>query len=252
MRVPGRGLTFSNLLPDTDEGLPYITALSYYARTRFIVNLLPLLRRASPAAGGLRRVVTVFAGGHEGPVDAGDFAGRRVGLRAARGHLCTMTTLSLAALARRAPDVAFVHNYPGGVDTGLIRPGDGAALQAMRYAFKLYLLFGGMALPECGERHAFLCTSAMYPDGGGGGGGGSGGGGVPLLLDGGGGGGAVVARGVVDDKPGSGVYSVDWDGEAVPPKVHKLIAGYIRDGMLDKVWSHTEDEFERITGSVAI
>lgn len=41
----------------------------YDARTRFIVNLLPQLKKAQ----SLRRVVTVGAGGKEGPVIPSDW-----------------------------------------------------------------------------------------------------------------------------------------------------------------------------------
>jgi hypothetical protein len=46
----------------------------YYCRTRFIINLLPLLQQAT----SLRRVVTVFAGGKEGQIYPNDFQGWKV------------------------------------------------------------------------------------------------------------------------------------------------------------------------------
>ncbi|GAB1312352.1 Oxidoreductase andH (Fragment) [Madurella fahalii] len=79
---------------DTEEGLHYPVAVSYYARLRFIVNLLPLLRNAS----GLRRVVTVLAGTKEGIVYTDDFQGRHLHMlsRRGRGHFSSMMTLALA------------------------------------------------------------------------------------------------------------------------------------------------------------
>ncbi|KAK7433264.1 hypothetical protein QQZ08_000200 [Neonectria magnoliae] len=118
---------------DTAEGLPLITSLALYSRQRLTVNLLPLIQRAS----SLRRVVTVMAGTKEGPIFADDIAGRKVPLLSARGHLCTALTLSLDALAREAPDVSFIHNFPGSVDTNLSRRGDGMVLQAVRLVSKL-------------------------------------------------------------------------------------------------------------------
>lgn len=53
-----------------------MTAVGYYGRTRFIVNLLPLLQRARH----LRRVVTVLASGHEGQIDATDFQARNLSI----------------------------------------------------------------------------------------------------------------------------------------------------------------------------
>jgi hypothetical protein len=90
---------------------------------------------------------------------------------------------------------------------------------------------------ESGERHLFLATSARYPAR-------TGGNtvpGVPLA------GGVAVARGT-DGKSGSGVYSVDWDGESAGPKVEELLAKFRKEGMVEKVWKHTEEEYKRITG----
>ncbi len=76
--------------------------MSFYARIRFAVNLLPLLQKAQ----GLRRVVTVFAGTKEGKVDTADFQARHVPLLSQRGHLTSMMTLALEAMAETAPDVS--------------------------------------------------------------------------------------------------------------------------------------------------
>ena len=92
---------------------------------------------------------------------------------------------------------------------------------------------GGLA----GERHLFLSTSQKYP--------------AAIkgekavgveLVD-----GVTVARGI-DGKSGSGVYSVDQNGESAEPKVEKLLAGMRKGGMVEKGWEHLEGEWERITG----
>jgi len=81
---------FSLTCAETSEHLRLLVALANYSHIRFIVNLLPLLQQA-PA---LRRVVVVFAGGKEGPIDSSDFQGRRVPFLSARGHLCSIITLA--------------------------------------------------------------------------------------------------------------------------------------------------------------
>ncbi|KAH7126320.1 hypothetical protein B0J13DRAFT_627912 [Dactylonectria estremocensis] len=220
---------------DTAEGLPLITAVSLYSRTRLTINLLDHLRKAS----SVRRVVTVMAGTKEGPIFADDIPGRNVPLRGARGHLCTTLTLSLDALSRKAPEVSFIHNFPGAVDTNLIRRGDGMILLAVKYWSRLSFAVTRSFLPaeECGERQAWLCLSGRYPSKEAG----DGARGVASEM---------VAIGA-DGKSGSGVYSVDWDGESAPDSIVQLLDKYRAEGMVDTVWNHLEDEFKRITGSTS-
>ncbi|KAI1772916.1 hypothetical protein F4818DRAFT_443798 [Hypoxylon cercidicola] len=107
-------LSSGSLISDTDEGLNYPTALVYCSRTRFIVNLLPQLQQAS----FLPRVVTVAAGGKEGKVFLDDLQATKLSVFTFRGHATSMIILSLEAIAEQAPEVSFVHVYPGFVKTG--------------------------------------------------------------------------------------------------------------------------------------
>ncbi|KAH7013651.1 hypothetical protein EDB80DRAFT_762242 [Ilyonectria destructans] len=221
---------------NTAEGLPLITAVTLYSRTRLTVNLLPNLRQAS----SVRRVVTVMAGTKEGPIYADDIPGRKVPLRGARGHLCTALTLSLEALSLKAPEVSFIHNFPGAVDTNLIRSGDGMILQVAKYWFRLSMAVRKSWVPaeECGERHAWLCLSGRYPAN-------EAGEGVNGVAS------ETIAMGS-DGKSGSGAYSLDWDGESASETVVKFLDRYRAEGMVDRVWDHLEGEFKRITGTTSI
>lgn len=161
----------------------------------------------------------------------------------ARGHMTSMITMAHLKLAELAPDVSFLQNYPGAVKTGLIRGDEGLAVRIMAHVFPLLTLVG--ALPhvsrrECGERQTYYCTSAMYPAAQGGEGVDS----VPLVD------GVDVAPGV-DGKIGSGVYSVNWDGEGGKTEAEKFIREHREAGLVDKLWEHTVGEFERITGKKA-
>lgn len=205
----------------------------YYSRTRFIVNLLPLLHQAT----ALRRVITVFAGGKEGPLDPSDFSGRKVSLISQRGHFSSLLTLSLEVLAKEAPDVAFIHNFPGPVKTNLFREGKGVAMFIVRALFGVIGPFIYIPNEEAGERHLFLSTSARYPAGASG----DTASGVPLAE------GVAVARGT-SGKNGSGVYSVGWNVESSGHRVEELLTKFRKEGMLEKVWKHTQEEFKRITG----
>jgi hypothetical protein len=218
---------------ETPEGLHFATALIHLSRARFIVNLLPLLQQATV----LRSVVTVFAAGKEGPLDTTDFQGWRVPLLSQRGHASSLVTLSLEALAKKAPDVSFIHDFPGPVKSNLARGGQGAAIFILKAVFKVIGPLIYIPTQESGERHLFLATSARYPAGTGD----DTALGVPLA------GGVAVARGT-SGKSGSGVYSIDWDGESSGTKVEELLAKFRKEGMVEKVWKHTEEEYKRITG----
>lgn len=218
---------------ETPEGLHYAAALVVHSRTRFIVNLLPLLQKAT----ALRRVVSVFAGTKEGPVSTTDFQGWKVPLMSQRGHASSLVTLSLEALAEKAPDVSFIHSFPGPVRSGIARGTEGAIMFIVKAVFKVLGPMVYMPTVEAGERHVFLATSAKYPAGTNG----DAASGVPLA------GGVTVARGT-NSGIGSGIYSVDSQGESAEPKVEELLAQFRKEGMIEKVWKHIEDEFKRITG----
>ncbi|KAK3361303.1 hypothetical protein B0T24DRAFT_642937 [Lasiosphaeria ovina] len=226
---------------DTAEGLYYPTAVTYYARTRLIVNLLPLLRTAT----GLRRVVTVFAGTKEGPIHTDDFATRHVPILAARGHASAIMTLSLEAIAVTAPEVSFVHDFPGPVKTNLGKDVRTPAFIIVGALFKLLWPFIGIPFAEAGDRQLFFATSARYPPARTAGGVVGSADGVPLPE------GVEVARGSAG-AVGGGVYSTNVDGETLSPKVAQVLARMRDEGVVGKVWAHTEDEFVRIAGSVAL
>ena len=213
-----------------------LTALGYYSRTRFITNLLPLLRRAS----ALRRVVTIAKGGSEGPLDSADFQARRVPLRAIRGHLCTLISLGLESIAKTAPEVSFVHADPGAVKTALFDRLEGILGVLIRVIIFIVGYWAFVPIEECGERQLYVATSARYPPASVGSDGGAG---VPLGDE------TDVARRTTGEI-GNGTYSVKSDGESASPAVQKLLTGYRDRGMVEEVWRHTESEFDRITGQV--
>lgn len=211
-----------------------MTATMYYARIRFIMNLLPLLKQST----SLRRVVTVLAGGYEGPVDATDFQARNMSMLKLRGHGVSLTDLALEKLAEQAPEVSFVHDYPGAVKTGIGR--DPTTLFARIMNFVLMIIGPWLFIPnmESGERHLFFATSAKYPPRASADTAAA----VPLVD------GVDVAQGT-DGKVGSGVYSIHWDGEHAGRKSIATLAGLRKQGMAQKIWEHTVGEFKRITGS---
>ncbi|EON64514.1 hypothetical protein W97_03747 [Coniosporium apollinis CBS 100218] len=214
----------------TPEGLHLLLAPAYYGRILMASNLLPLLTRASQATSpSLSRVISVAAGTSEGHFYPADIPALTLGFRAIKGHLCTLMTLALSALAKQAPGVSFVHTNPGVVRTQYIThrvPGLlGAVLSAVTWIAGSWLC---VPVAESGERHLWVCTTARFAPGG-----------VEGVE------GAEVAKGT-DGKVGSGVYSIDQYGEVAGEKVVKLLEEYRRQGMEDIAWNHTMGEVERI------
>jgi hypothetical protein len=225
---------YTDIRAETEEKLLTALSLAHYSRLRFALNLLPLLHNAP----SVRRVVSVFCGTKEGPIDSNDLDyrhGKMFPPLAARGHAASLVTLGLEGLAKQAPDVSFIHGFPGAVRSNIARDLKGVAYLMITGVYKVIGRWVFIPEEEVGERHLFLATSAMYKarDGAADG--------VKL------GEGVSIARGV-DGKVGSGVYSIQQNCESAVPEVEKLLAGFKKEGLVEKVWEHTEGEFKRITG----
>lgn len=207
-----------------------MTAVTYFARVRLMQNLVPLMR----SAPFLRRVVTVFGGTKEGKVNLEDMQARKTSMLFFRPHLASLLTLSLMAISKDAPEVGFVHNFPGAVKRQLGDDLSGMGIKMMMALYCLVEPFVAMTPEEAGERQVFVATSAKFrgygqePDG------------VPAK--------AGDMASVADDIQGKiGVYSVGSDGEPASKQVVALLTKMRDEGVLEKVWSYTESELERIT-----
>ncbi|KAJ0116824.1 hypothetical protein J7T55_009975 [Diaporthe amygdali] len=231
-----------NFSKQTEEGMSYLMSLTYFGRLRMAKNLLPLLQRAT----GLRRVVSSFTGAKEGKVFDDDWQGKegKIPFTAARGHGATMMTLGLEALAKEAPEVSFIHAFPGKVKTDIIRSDDGAILRTVAVISKaLFFVTGWTPIVEVGERHTFYCTSARFPPKKVVGEPTASGVQLPDGMD--------VARGV-DGGSRGGVYSVDTYGDSADEKIEEVLANYRRDGTAEKLWKYTESEWQRVTGTLCL
>lgn len=205
------------------------------SRTLFVLNLLPALQRAT----SLRRVVSVAAAGFEGYFDDSDWVGFGTkNFLKARGHFASMATMAHNALARRAPGVSFVHNFPGAVKTEFGKDVTGW----MGVVRKVLKVVGSIAplrwLPneECGARQLYNATSARFPPAAG-----DDAAGVPRPDH------VPLARGA-DGTPGSGSYSIGVDCESSSPEVEQHLAKARADGAEEKLWAHLLGEIEQITG----
>lgn len=135
-------------------------SLRYYARMRFVRNLMPLLEKA-PAP----RVVSVL-----GPKRF-EFGFRLdLGLEhhysglVSLSHCSLMTTLCMEKLAARHPTVSFIHVYSGVVLTNLVS-GDLPWIVRKFIRWVIYPLFSLVAQPydEMGDRMMIVSLSAALP-----------------------------------------------------------------------------------------
>jgi hypothetical protein len=216
-------------------------ALLYYARTRFIVNLLPQLKQAQ----SLRRVITVAAGGKEGAVIPADWQANNMGILAYSSHATSMITLTLLAIAKQAPSVSFIHDYPGFVNTGMSRELPGIMTAIAKVLFAPVMAILKVPIDETGERQLYFATSARFPPR------------IRGTTTTGGADGISLGQGVstaigADGTPGGGVYSIDYEAEGTSKRVLGVLEGLEGDGTAEKVWKHVNEEFIRITGSTTI
>ncbi|KAF3929908.1 hypothetical protein AA313_de0202226 [Arthrobotrys entomopaga] len=228
-------------MPDTEEGVEFMAAISYYGQVRFVPKLLPLLK-ASAVNGHHARVIRVLAGGLEKSLDPDNLDMRGMPMIKSRQAHTTITTVAFDALAKQNPDVSFVHAFPGFVKTeGQNFPG------LLSLVIRTVMWVGGrwILIPEeeSGERNLFYATSGIYPPGAVGATGTESGNDEEAKE------GEVVAVGL-DGVKGSGCYTLHWDGTA--KHGNPVLLKYREDGFPEKVWDHTlavwkgiEDKYQK-------
>ncbi len=178
----------------------------------------------------MRRVVSVYGATFEGEIERYDFQGWNIGRMAGQGHLASIMTLAQEAHHNEAPEVSFVHNFPGAVESGIARGSIGWLMRTLKTIFAVLGPLVHIPLEEAGDRHLFLGTSGRFPAGpddvtaG-----------VPMLD------GLALARGI-DGTLGSGVYSIDANGESAKPKVYALLAQFRNEGLVQWVLENIESD----------
>ena len=159
-----------------------------------------------------------------------DFQAWKLGRMAGYAHSASLMTLVLESLHHDAPEVSFVHNFPGAVESGIARGSIGPLMRTLKTIWAVLGPLVHIPLEEAGERHLFLGVSGQFPAGVD-----DKSAGVPLID------GLAVAKGV-DGQIGSGVYSIDAKGESVGPKVEKLLARFREEGMVERVRELVESD----------
>jgi len=159
-------------------------------------------------------------------------------LTKARGHAASLVTIGMEKLAATAPDVTFIHTFPGPVTSGIGREIQGILGVVIRAVSNIVGPLLNIPQAESGAYHLFFATSAKYPPKHS-----TGSQGGVLLED-----DVEIARGI-DGKTGSGMYCIDERGESATPKVEELLQGFRDEGVADEVWKHTQEEWQRIVGT---
>lgn len=197
---------------------------------RFIRRLLPLLEAAGPS-----RVISVYGGGMEFPIDMNDLdLKHNFSLLNSYKQSITMTSLSMDYLAARHPGTSFIHVYPGLVLGTNIYTNSFPAPVAAFYNYGMWPLMKPFSvnLRESGERHLFHLSSARYPAKKG-----LANQGVSVASA-----GVEVARGMTGEI-GGGAYLLNWKGETQPTK--KFMQEYREKGVGELVWRHTEEMWDQ-------
>ncbi|KAH7124789.1 hypothetical protein EDB81DRAFT_872427 [Dactylonectria macrodidyma] len=200
---------------DTEEGLDKMYSLMYFSRIRAVTNLMPLLKHAA-STGHSSRVISVLGAGNEGKIFEDDLPMRdNYSLKACSRQAIAMHTLSLEYLARGNPEVSFLHVYPGPVRGTNIMDGFGQPLKGVIGALMMLAAPFNMSVQECAARQLFLITNEDFK-----------------------------AKG---NRPGSlAVFRVGADSEVLPES--PLVAGYLEDGMMERVWAFAVSTFVSILG----
>ncbi|KAJ7697978.1 NAD(P)-binding protein [Mycena olivaceomarginata] len=107
---------------ETAEGLDKKAALLYYARWKFIYDLMPLLQNAAASAEDAK-VYSVLGAGTGSAIDLDDLGlKKRYSALKAATAAATYTDLMMEKFATTNPQVQFTHAFPGLVRTPMMRP----------------------------------------------------------------------------------------------------------------------------------
>lgn len=194
---------------------------------RFIQQLTPLLSAAS-STGSLSRVVSVMdpQAGLRARPNLSDLALQKTfSLKNCYVHASAMQNLALYRLAREHTSTTYIHAYPSGVETSVLRQLVGRFEPAVKFAFAWARRWIYVPQGESGERHLFAATAPVYP------------------AKGDSGEGADVMVGS-DGVKGSGSYLVNWNGDILADR--KTAKEMREEGVEEKIWKHTEEVFKTV------
>lgn len=217
----------ADFLTETAEGIDVTMSLMYYSRMRALSRLMPLLVKSNfPPI-----VVSVYAAAMEGKLYPDDLSLRDLShysYSQARSHMCYMHTLFMESLAAQHPGkVRMMHIFPGLVLGPQFFNPELPKWFRIVWGWAFVPIVGPFTVKpwNSADRMLFL-AGERYP---------------PGATQ-----GAAVADTVVGtgEKPGSGVYSLNWDCEGnYKAKEYKK---FNKDEMRKRVYDHMMDAFATI------
>nr|GAT54191.1 predicted protein [Mycena chlorophos] len=126
---------------ETEEGIDRKLAVHYYGRWRFIKEMLPSVE-AAHAAGEDAKVMSVLAAGQGGAIDLEDPGLKKsFSLPNAARSAPTYNDIMVIDFAARYPGISFIHGFPGGVNTGLLKASNTGSLRYARFIQPLFSPF---------------------------------------------------------------------------------------------------------------
>ncbi|KAJ7187729.1 NAD(P)-binding protein [Mycena pura] len=144
---------------ETEEGIDRKLAVHYYARWRFLKDLLPSLE-AAQEAGEDAKVMSVLAAGHGGPIDLDDLGLKKTfSLANAAAAAPTYNDIMVNDFAARYPALSFVHTYPGIVRSGLFASSDSRLVRVSNALLTLLTPFSN-SVEASGELHLYALLKA--------------------------------------------------------------------------------------------
>ncbi|PFH49858.1 hypothetical protein AMATHDRAFT_146712 [Amanita thiersii Skay4041] len=150
---------------ETEEGIDKKLAANYYARWRFISDLMPSLEKAAQE-GEDAKVMSVLAAGKGGQIDMQDL-GLKKTYSVTNAGLATPTynDLMMEEFALRNPSISFIHAYPGFVRTPIMKSSDSALLRTLATPTIGLLYPFTTGVEDCAEYmwHALFNSSARGP-----------------------------------------------------------------------------------------
>ncbi|TFK25438.1 NAD(P)-binding protein [Coprinopsis marcescibilis] len=149
---------------ETEEGIDRKLAVHYYARWKFIDQLLPALKNANNS-GEESKVMSVFAAGAGGEINVDDLGlVKTFSLKNAALQAPTYNDLMAEEYASRNPGLTFIHSIPGFVNTNLASNSPSASIRA--FAFLMDIMSPLITTQdECGEymwNGVFQHTSGVF------------------------------------------------------------------------------------------
>ncbi|KAL1743144.1 hypothetical protein HDZ31DRAFT_41614 [Schizophyllum fasciatum] len=145
---------------ETEEGIDRKLAAHYYARWTFVNDLMPALKKAVEK-GEEAKVMTVLAAGQGAPINVNDLGLKKTfSLKNAAEQAPTYNDLAMEEFASRHPGISFLHSFPGGVRSSIVKNSDSLLIKAAIYAIYPLTWLVTVSEEECGDYMTYALLHA--------------------------------------------------------------------------------------------